>query len=324
MDQIAALQWVKRNIGAFGGEPKQVTIFGESAGGSSVLYLMISPEARGLFHRAIVESGGGSQEPANISRLEAAGQRIAQDLGVATQPDPVRALRNLAAATILQRPKTAAAQLGEYQPVLDGKFVVGGPMTLFQAGKQAPVPLLIGANNYEATLMRGFGIPASTALKMYGGDTEELRRVYRDDSKGDPDLMAAYLFGDALFVAPARFLAGAMEQVKQPAWLYCFSYVLEKRRDNLPGAGHAAEIALVFNNLRIPSLAAIATENDRKMAERVSAYWVRFAKTGNPGPDWPVYTRAADQSLELGQEITVRKNLRKEQLDLLEKRWRNR
>jgi para-nitrobenzyl esterase len=115
-----------------------------------------------------------------------------------------------------------------------------------------------------------------------------------------------------------------METVKQPAWLYHASYVFENRRGSVPGTAHGAEIPLLFDNP--PGL---GTDSDRKMAQRVSAYWVRFAKTGNPNPpgadEWPTYDRKTDRLLEFGiDHMTVRANFRRRQLDLIENQWRSR
>ena len=186
------------------------------------------------------------------------------------------------------------------------------------------MPLLLGSNSYEGSLMRAFETTSAQVMAVIGGDHQQIERVYEAETKGDRDLLAAKLYGDALFVAPARHLAGAMETVQQPAWLYHVSYVFEKRRGSVPGTAHGAEIPLVFGNLQ-----SMGTDSDGKMAERVSACWVRFAKTGNPNPagreEWPAYDRKTDRLLEFGNDgATVRTNFRKPQLDLIEKQYRPR
>jgi para-nitrobenzyl esterase len=309
-DQIAALRWVRRNIAALGGDPQNVTIFGESAGGSSVNYLMISPPARGLFQRAIAESGGGQSNTRNLADLEQEGARRARQWGA----DGLSAMRAVPAQTILATPRRLA--LGALGPVVDGKYVLENLDRAFAGGKQAPVPFLLGANSFEASLMPLFGLTADTIMAAAVTHRDEIRRFYG----ADPQKAAQGLFTDSVFLGPARYLAAQMEKVKQPAWLYFFSYVAVRRRAQAPGAQHGGEIPFVFD--QFPAiLNAFLTPQDRKMADTVSDAWVQFAKTGNPNraglPEWPAYTAAADGLLEWGTPIAVRQHFHAEQLDLL-------
>src|ERR1039458_6861771 len=138
-----------------------------------------------------------------------------------------------------------------------------------------------------------------------GANRDKVSELYGDD----PETAARELFTDSVFLGPARYLASQMEKVRQPAYLYFFSYVGERRRGQAPGARHGAEIPFVFDQFPA-AIGLLGTAEDRRMAETVNAYWVQFAKTGDPNraelPEWPAYTASTDRLLELGAPITVR------------------
>lgn len=306
-DQIAALKWVHKNIKAFGGNPDDVTIAGESAGGADVLTLMTTPASRGLFEKASVESGGGWEKPPSLAEAEATGKALAKTLGL---PDGATAeqLRAL--------PADRLAVAGRFGPVVDGRMITENYGEAFARGDQAHIPLIIGSNDFEASLL-----PAGTEAFYLAEQPEAAKALYAGEAKGDADL-ARLLFTDAFGGAPARWIAGKASKTA-PAFLYRFTYVRAVKRGVLPGANHASEIPYVFDSqMSVPVYKLEIQEEDRAMARRVHSCWVAFIKTGAPacdgGPVWPAYTPADDRSMEFGQTIEVNQHWRQAKFDALD------
>jgi para-nitrobenzyl esterase len=273
MDQISALRWVKRNIAAFGGNPNNITIFGESAGGGSVNRLMISKAARGLFQRAIAQSGGGRERSKPLAEAEAIGKAFADDAGI--QADDAAALRALPIDVIRGGAQLELETNRFSGPMIDGQIIQEDVDTAFAAGRQASVPYIAGSNSDEIAIIAAPLRPVVTAgfVAQLGDRAETIRQAY-----GSLEAFQAHVMSDAIFSEPARYLTCAAAE--NGAYLYRFDYVAEGERSQFGGAPHAYEIPFVFGTL--DTLKVTATEEDRAMSEVMIEYWTGFAKAGSP------------------------------------------
>ena len=322
MDQIAALEWVQRNIAAFGGDPGNVTIFGESAGGTSVYALLATPRSKGLFHRAISQSAWVTD--GNFVALSDDDGDSAEGRGEAWLAQHFAEADSLAELRAIEPDALVAAQDQGFNlaVTIDGDFMPEHPQAIFESGKQMNVPLVAGSNTDEGTMFVG-ALPFETvdAYKaaitgMFPAHAETILELYPAANDAALFQVKNQIIADTWFAQATRNMLAAWSQVPSPAFQYHFS----RRSTAMPmmGAAHAAEIKYAFSNLTPPES---GQEADQALADAMIRYWVQFATSGNPNaeglPEWPAYEAETDLHLELGDEVKAGEGFRKAAVDTL-------
>jgi para-nitrobenzyl esterase len=322
MDMIAALRWVKENVGAFGGNPENVTIFGESAGSFAVSTLMASPEAKGLFNHAIGESGGafsGSLSVEKVAARRKADEEWVAKLGVKSLSE----LRALPTDTILKAVKESDKG---FSSVVDGKVIPESIDKIYAEGRQAHVPLLAGWNRDEGSFL-AIGMNAekfkARIEKLYPENAAEFLKLYPATSDAEAFRSAADFGGDNFIAFSTwKWIEAHRKTGKSPLYRYHFERASPTSKYvQVSEAFHSDEIEYVFGTLDTREGAVWRVE-DRVLSDQLMSYWTNFARTGDPNgaglPVWPRYG-AGDELIHLDKTITSGKDSTRGRYDFLVK-----
>ena len=313
MDVIAALGWVRRNIAAFGGDPGNVTIAGQSAGAFLVNYLVASPLAKGLFHRAIAESGGAFSNTTTLADAEARGVKFGESQKAPTLAD-------------LRAKPADALGSGQFGPIVDGYVVPEDVKTVFTRGRQNDVPLIAGWNADDSVM---FGAPQKAeafreqARKQWGDHVDEFLQAFPAGTDEQAAASQKALGRDQIFAWQTRTWARLQNQTgKSKVFLYYFDRTAPGTPEQTKyKAFHSGEIAYALNTLSRWDRPWEPV--DRKIAEVMSTYWANFARGGNPNgpgvPSWPAYSQTDEKSMLLGDKIEAIPTPHKAELDFLDK-----
>jgi para-nitrobenzyl esterase len=315
LDQIAALQWVQRNVAQFGGDPANVTIIGQSAGAKSVLALFASPLARGLFARGVALSSYAVPDVTRAKALDT-GTKVATALGLPGADATAADLRAI--------PAEKFAQLNPQEfftgpvPIAADPVLPQSVQDTFAAGREAPLPLILGSTSDDSSVVAAFGVDPAALLKRVRGAGLLAKVLYpgvKDDSQ-----LGRQVARDLVFTMPARWIADRHSKLA-PTWRYYFNYTAERQRTKFPdGVAHGGEIVYFLDTAGVdPNYSAIFTAQDREFAELVSEYLLQFARTGSPhaqgGPTWLPHNSRQDRTLLFADATSLQSNFMRPRLN---------
>lgn len=310
LDQLAALQWVNKNIAAFGGDPSNVTISGQSAGSSGVHNLVASPLAKGLFQRAIAESGSG-YVPANQMSTLADAEKVGVKFATIKGAKSLKELRAKSAEELMPKPTDGPGL--SFRPVIDGYFLPADPNQIYAQGKQNDVPELTGMNldersseadygtkpmaAYQKAMQERYGDLAGTFFKLYPNSTQEQSGNSQKAAFRDSGLVSMFMWGQL-----------REKTARNKAFTYYWTHPEAGPDSARYGAHHTSEVPFVFNTLNQSKRPW--TDQDHKLADTLGSYWVNFMKNGDPNgpglPAWPAFSSNTAVTMELGDKLGPR------------------